>query len=567
MLLHRQQSALPTLNLALAVDGTFPSTVTYTGASLKMDVDATGKLTYGPNNQILFSDDFAVGGSYTASGLTVTRGVADPFGGTNAITLTNTGGAASQYFSSIFSSLGNGINSVWIRRRTGTGVIKFADPTYTLQDVTSQVTGSWQRIYSTGSFSVARRFLVDLETIGDAVDISRGQMETVTYETAPRAYLSNATGSTIYGPRFGYDPVTLAPLGYLSEEQRTNLQTFSQDTTQATWAVSNVAKSAPSQADPFGTTTGALFTSDGTSNLHSFNAPSITVSAVQYASSIFVRAGTTNLIQYTPSGAISTAYANFSLTGSGSVTASGNGGAGFIQAYANGWYRITLIFTPGAGTATANQLIFITSGTDGRAPTNSSTGTIYVTGAQAEPTTANYPGPTSHIPTAGSTVTRAADVASMTGANFSSWYNQAQGTLVVDYTPPGDYNTQGGIASIVQDNVNYFQLLRYNVLANAAGKRIVAFSFVGGATRYLIPTAADDSGLRSKSALGYASNDVALAVNGTLVGTDATVTLPVAVTLYIGTNEVGANQPNGHIASIRYYPIRLPNTTLQALTS
>ncbi len=36
---------------------------------------------------------------------------------------------------------------------------------------------------------------------------------------------------------------------------------------------------------------------------------------------------------------------------------------------------------------------------------------------------------TSYIPTTGSTVTRAADVASITGTNFSSWYNQSEGTI------------------------------------------------------------------------------------------------------------------------------------------
>ena len=36
------------------------------------------------------------------------------------------------------------------------------------------------------------------------------------------------------------------------------------------------------------------------------------------------------------------------------------------------------------------------------------------------------------IPTSGSAVTRSADLASMTGTNFSSWYNQSEGTIYLE---------------------------------------------------------------------------------------------------------------------------------------
>jgi hypothetical protein len=52
--------------------------------------------------------------------------------------------------------------------------------------------------------------------------------------------------------------------------------------------------------------------------------------------------------------------------------------------------------------------------------------------------------PTSYIPTQGSTRTRAADIASITGKNFSEWYRQDEGTLLMDLyreypVPPSNF--------------------------------------------------------------------------------------------------------------------------------
>jgi hypothetical protein len=53
---------------------------------------------------------------------------------------------------------------------------------------------------------------------------------------------------------------------------------------------------------------------------------------------------------------------------------------------------------------------------------------IYFWGAQLEVGAF----PTSYIPTTTSTVTRSADVASITGSNFSSWYRQDEGTMFIE---------------------------------------------------------------------------------------------------------------------------------------
>ena len=89
------------------------------------------------------------------------------------------------------------------------------------------------------------------------------------------------------------------------------------------------------------------------------------------------------------------------LTGTSSATVVGTG------AYPN---RRTLTFTPTAGVLTVTV-----------------TGTVQF--AQLEVGAFA----TSYIPTAASQVTRTADVATMTGTNFSSWYNATQGSFMYHF--------------------------------------------------------------------------------------------------------------------------------------
>ncbi len=100
-----------------------------------------------------------------------------------------------------------------------------------------------------------------------------------------------------------------------------------------------------------------------------------------------------------------------SFYGAGTVTLSGTAAATVVG---SGAYpsRKTFTFTPTAGTLTLTV-------------TGSVTFAQLEVGAYAS----------SYIPTAASQVTRAADSATMTGANFTSWYG-AGGTMIVDVNMP-----------------------------------------------------------------------------------------------------------------------------------
>ena len=70
----------------------------------------------------------------------------------------------------------------------------------------------------------------------------------------------------------------------------------------------------------------------------------------------------------------------------------------------------------------------------------------------------------------------------------------------------------------------------------------------------------------AKSAIAYKTNDFCGAANGVIGTTDTSGTVPVVSRSGIGGLDTG-REINGTIKRIAYYPKRLSNAELQALTS
>jgi hypothetical protein len=166
---------------------------------------------------------------------------------------------------------------------------------------------------------------------------------------------------------------------------------------------------------------------------------------------------------------------------------------------------------------------------------------------------------TSYIPTVATAVTRNADVATMTGTNFSDWYNASQGAFYGEAVVGRQVSTAGTGVYVASNAVTNSMSMFYRG-SGATGAQVVD----GGATQAdLSPTGVLTANQVFKSVLAYKANDFAASGNAGTVVTDATGTVPTLDRLFIGTN---VNYLNGHVRKISYYPQRLINAEVQAFS-
>jgi hypothetical protein len=234
---------------------------------------------------------------------------------------------------------------------------------------------------------------------------------------------------------------------------------------------------------------------------------------------------------------VAAAANTLSFYGTGTVTLTGVSTAGpLVGTGANN--RVSLTFTP-----TVGVLILTVSGS--------------VTNAQLEAGAF----PTSYIPTTSATVTRAADVASITGANFSSFYNQTEGTLFADVNS-APVNTIAQLSFDFSDNSTSERIFQRRSGAGTIATAVVD----NNVTQSDIGNVSIAASARYKSGFAYRLNDLASVTNGGGAVTDTSATLPTPDRLYIGQSYTSAQVCNGTINRLTFWPTRLSNEVLQRIT-
>jgi hypothetical protein len=223
-----------------------------------------------------------------------------------------------------------------------------------------------------------------------------------------------------------------------------------------------------------------------------------------------------------------------SFYGSGSITISG-GHSATVAGIGDFPNRKTYTFTPASGSST-----FTVSGE--------------VKFAQIE--AGGFA--TSFVPTGASSVTRNADVVSVTGANFSSWFNTTEGAFLyaADFFNTATFPP---ILSVSDNTLN-------NRYACAGGVQFHLFVAVNGAAQVSFDNGTISANVLNKYAWAYKTNNFAGSLNGGAPATDSAATLPNVNRMYVGAGSDGAAYLNGFVRKILYWPQRLTNAEVQAFS-
>lgn len=352
--------------------------------------------------------------------------------------------------------------------------------------------------------------------------------------------------------RFDHNPVTFESLGFLVEQLSTNLLLQSEDL-DITWSETRATLSLNSVIAPNGTLTADVLIANTDNDTH-FTTQTFTGTAVSHTFSAYAKANGLNHIAlrlFNGSTQVGLAYYNLSTGATGTVSA----GTASIQSVGNGWYRCSLTATL-AASASCTADIFLANADN----TNSFVGNAFrgvtLWGFQIEALALS----TSYIPTIASQVTRAADAASMTGTNFSSWYTQGEGTLYVESLAQNAVAANNKNLRLTDGTTSNEIWLGSGSPGTSARSQI----FLGGVTYFDSALATQVTARQfGKYAISFETNNAVLCANGTLGAVDNAVPIPSSINQL---TIIPPSQRAGYYKKIAYYPVAVTSAQLQSLT-
>lgn len=389
-----------------------------------------------------------------------------------------------------------------------------------------------------------------------ALDFTTGVLDSrVTFTRAtsasnPATYIDSTgviVSATNNQPRFDYDPATLVCKGLLIEESRANLLLQSG----LAGAVAGTPGTPP--------TSWAL----------SFNTGSLGVASYQSIANAltFTIAASREVISQSVSVLANTTYA-FSVKVLSSTVQAQNtvtfnplpAGSTVTGPYVNGVLK-TATYVPAANeTLVYTIAVAATAGTlgvrIGAGTASNTTGAVTLVLPQLEAGAFA----TSYIPTTTTALTRNADVATMTGTNFSDWFNASEGTFVFNAQNPAA--AAFFFAGSASDGTVNNQL---RVGTNGTGLGTVFRSYVGGAVQCDLSSAIT-LGSEYTACAAYRLNDFAFSTNGGATTTDTSGSVPTVNQLRLGSAGSGLTILNGHLKQVLYYPQRLTDSEVQAFS-
>lgn len=385
-------------------------------------------------------------------------------------------------------------------------------------------------------------------------------------------------------PRFDHDPVTGESLGLLIEESRTNLMEYSE--ARAGWAGSDTQINDDTTVmNPAGAMNTLKFDIDsGSTGEIRYNSLAPGVPQDDYGCwSCYIKpdGGWTKFATRSRTDGNIDCY--FLLEGDGELVKVQTKDNAFVKYVGNGWYRFGWV---GRGHYRPGYRIelwdYRSNGTPSGKDWANVTGSglyFHVWGQQLENVgTDNYledpvSALSSYIPTNGTAggEDRDPDNCSIEGTNFSSWYNQGEGTTVIKFDYSGAKNDTMGIYVFIEGSVvgtNSNLASRINLRINRSrGNLVKPFARTDVSTVLEGEGGIIDPDTTGQVAFAIRLNDSQVATDGSLGTVTGPDVYPVADRLWLGISYPTDIYINGHIARFSYYPRRLSDEQLKALTS
>lgn len=185
--------------------------------------------------------------------------------------------------------------------------------------------------------------------------------------------------------------------------------------------------------------------------------------------------------------------------------------------------------------------------------TSFSSGTFLVWGLQLEQGTFQ----TSYIPTTSSSVTRNADVATITGTAFSGFWRSGPGSILVRALP----STVSGTRPLVQVD----DATADNIIALRGNTTNPELYIRAGGSDQATIDAGTISAAAYRLAGAWQAGSAAASLNSGLAVNGAPASIPAVTQMRLGSD--GTNYLNGHLQAVEYWPLRLSNASLQNASS
>jgi hypothetical protein len=521
-------------------------------------------------NYVTSSQD-ASGAAWIKTSSTVTFGATGPTGLADANTVTATVAGGFTYTQNGLLNGKIGVNSVWIRRRTGTGTVALTNTNNANIDITAQLDGTWRR-FATAPVAVASAALkIQLSTLGDQVDFAYAQMEDVTGQVnqAPAEYVSRGVlaapfhGNAVDGVKYfgttngnsvaanvvteaagtAIDPATM--LGYVAENLATNLCLRSQEFDSATWSKTNATATPNTQAAPDGTLTADVFTDDATSGMHRIFQSITHIALTGYTFSVYAKAGTLQWMQVLAAANTTSRWANFDLV-NGVVGNKEASVVATITALPNGWYRCSITYTAEAVGGGNVQILSSLTNVAAALPTYVGTGqTMFLWGAQVEA----FEQATSYIPTTTAAVARNVDNLTYpiaTNLDFS-----VAGTLYSEFFMRAAITPQR-------------RMLHYTIQNRTAQRVTPLFNMDSPGGVVSVANAVQYGNVLNKGVVALSGATGSACLNGGTVGTGAAAGFSPSGSMEVGNTALPVY---GNLRNVKFYATRLTDVQLQGLTA